>query len=77
MVFRSISHSTIIKASLRTMSGSGSQRPVPASAHVPEDAITDADNNNQVETGAGPGPERVNQSQEHPQVFFFKSVIKS
>ena len=75
MVFRSISHSTIIKASLRTMSGSGSQRPVPASAHVPEDAITDADNNNQVEAGAGPG--RVDQSQEHPQVFFFKSVIKS
>ena len=29
------------------MSGSGGQRPVPASVHVPEDAIiVDADNNN-------------------------------
>ena len=57
------------------MSGSGSRRPVPASVHVPEDAITDADNNNQVEAGAGPG--RVDQSQEHPQVIFSQREIKS
>lgn len=31
------------------MSGSGPQRPVPGTARVPEDAITDADNNNESE----------------------------